>query len=176
MANALAGVVWKLAAGIILTLENENFETTTQSDRLNVMEEMIIFLLHVVDRRIYVQTGTDNRQRVIAALAGDMKRLLADSRFDVEGKECDSSLFVDKLNLRASEYARYAHTTEEGASFAMRCVLGQHIMEQMGQRDSKWIPDYIISREAPRAEQTLKNALAGLVSFSDKPLADAQFL
>jgi len=35
----------------------------------------------------------------------------------------------------------------------------------MGERDSRWIPDYIVGREAPEIEAALKRSLAGLVSF-----------
>ena len=49
----------------------------------------------------------------------------------------------------------------------MRCLLGEHVMEMMGARDNKWIPDYIIGREAPEVEATLRQTLAGLVAFDD---------
>ncbi|MCZ6578721.1 MAG: hypothetical protein O6927_05160, partial [Gammaproteobacteria bacterium] len=61
MANAVAAAIWKLAAQVLLNLENENFETTTQGQRLDVMEELVIFLVHMSDRRIIVQTDADNR-------------------------------------------------------------------------------------------------------------------
>jgi hypothetical protein len=35
----------------------------------------------------------------------------------------------------------------------------------MGARDNKWIPDYIIGREAPEIEATLRLSLSGLVAF-----------
>ncbi|MFT5739122.1 MAG: hypothetical protein ACI822_000437, partial [Gammaproteobacteria bacterium] len=54
---------------------------------------------------------------------------------------------------------------EEGASFAMRCTLGNHIQHSMGERDGRWIPDYVVGREAPESEAALKRTLTGLVSF-----------
>jgi hypothetical protein len=38
----------------------------------------------------------------------------------------------------------------------------------MGERDKRWIPDYIVGREAPEIETALKRSLSGLVIF-DKP-------
>jgi hypothetical protein len=37
----------------------------------------------------------------------------------------------------------------------------------MGERDKRWIPDYMVGREAPEIETSLKRSLSGLVSFSD---------
>ena len=36
MANAVAAGIWKLAAEIVLNLENENFETETQAQRADL--------------------------------------------------------------------------------------------------------------------------------------------
>jgi len=165
MANAVAAAIWKLAAQVLLNLENENFETSSQGQRLDVVEELVIFLLHLTDRQICEQTSAQNRARFISALAKDTARMLAESRNDVGEPGDHTALFIEKCNLRTAEYANYGFSAEEGASFAMRCVLGAHIMEAMGDRENKWIPDYIIGREAPEIEATLKLSLSGLVAF-----------
>jgi hypothetical protein len=33
----------------------------------------------------------------------------------------------------------------------------------MGARDNRWIPDYLVGREAPAIEASLRRSLAGLV-------------
>jgi hypothetical protein len=165
MANAVAAAIWKLAAQVVLNLENENFETTTQGQRLDVMEELVIFLVHMSDRRIIGQTDADNRGQFISALVKDMARMLEESRIDTGQAGNHQTPFIDRCNLRTQEYSEYNFSLEEGASFAMRCVLGGHISERMGARDNKWIPDYIIGREAPEIEATLRLSLSGLVAF-----------
>jgi len=167
MSNAVVAAIWKLAAQVVLNLENENFETTTQGQRLDVMEELVIFLVHMADRRTCAQTNADNRSRFITALVKDLARMLQDSRIDVQQDADYITLFIEKTNLRTAEYSTYNFSQDEGASFAMRCVLGAHIMETMGALDNKWIPDYIIGREAPEIEATLAQALTGLVKFDD---------
>ena len=167
MSNAVVAAIWKLAAQVVLNLENENFETTTQGQRLDVMEELVIFLVHMADRRTCAQTSADNRNRFITALVKDLARMLEDSRIDVQQDGDYITPFIEKTNLRTGEYSTYTFSDDGGASFAMRCVLGAHIMESMGALDNKWIPDYIIGREAPEIEATLKLALTGLVEFND---------
>ena len=165
MANAVAAAIWKLAAQVVLNLENENFETTTQGQRLDVMEELVIFLVHMSDRRIIDQTDAGKRGQFISALVKDMARMLEESRIDTGQAGNHQTPFIDRCNLRTQEYSEYNFSLEEGASFAMRCVLGGHIGERMGARDNKWIPDYIIGREAPEIEATIRLSLSGLVAF-----------
>ncbi len=167
MSNVIAAAIWKLAAQVVLNLENENFETTTQGQRLDVMDELVIFLVHMADRHIFEQTSTDNRDRFVSILVKDLARMQEESRNDVDQIGDHRSAFVEKTNLRCAEYSGYQFSQDEGASFAMRCLLGEHVMEMMGARDNKWIPDYIIGREAPEVEATLRQTLAGLVVFDD---------
>jgi len=172
MSNVIAAAIWKLAAQVVLNLENENFETTTQGQRLDVMDELVIFLVHMADRHIFEQTGTDNRSQFVSVLVKDLARMQEESRNDVDHIGDHRSAFVEKTNLRCAEYGEYQFSPEAGASFAMRCLLGAYVMEMMGARDNKWIPDYIIGREAPSVEATLRQTLTGLVGFESKNRAN----
>ncbi len=164
MANAVGATVWKLAANVVLNLENENFETQTQAQRIDVMEEIVCYLVHVCDRWIYDQVDQAQRAEFVSALVRDLARLLEDSRWDVQGEGEYQADFIDKINQRSSDYAGYSFD-EEGASFAMRCRLGDRVQAGMGERDQRWIPDYIVGREAPEIESALKRSLAGLVAL-----------
>ncbi|MDJ0779538.1 MAG: hypothetical protein QNJ85_16845 [Gammaproteobacteria bacterium] len=166
MANGIAGMVWKLAANVVLNLENENFETSTQGQRLDVIEEIACYLVHVCDRWAYPQAGPGERETFISSLVHDMARLLEDSRFDVIGPGEYRAAFLERLNQRSAEYAAYSYDEDEGGSFAMRCRLGDHVQAAMGARDNRWIPDYIVGREAPEIEKTIRRSLAGLVVFA----------
>lgn len=167
MANAIAATIWKLAANVVLNLENENFETDTQAQRIDIMEEVICFLVHYCDRWIYSRADQDRRQAFIGALAQDMARMLEDSRVDVQGEGEYRAAFIDKLNRRSAEYAGFAFSDEDGPGFAMLCRLGDQVQDAMGARDQRWIPDYVVGREAPEIGTSLRRSLTGLVSFSD---------
>lgn len=166
-ANAIAGSVWKLAANVVLNLENENFETQTQGQRIDIIEEIVCYLVHIVDRVVYEQAGQEQRETFISSLVADLARLLEDSRVDVQGAGGYRADFIDKLNQRTSAYAAYAYNSGEGASFSMRCRLGDLVAAAMGERDRRWIPDYIVGREAPEIEAALGRSLTGLLSFDN---------
>ncbi len=163
MANAIGGTIWKLSANVLLNLENENFETTTQNQRLDILEELVCYQVHFCDRWLYPQTDQKQRCEFIASLVRDMARMLEDSRIDVLGDAKYQAAFVDKLNQRSRDYAGFSFSEEDGGSFAMRCRLGTYLQETMGERDNRWIPDYIVGREAPETEMELKRSLSGLV-------------
>lgn len=165
MANAIGATIWKLAADVLLNLENENFETTTQGQRVDILEEVVCYLVHFCDRWMYPQADQQQRAEFISCLARDMARMLEDSRVDVQGEAEYQATFLDKLNQRAADYAGFSYSEAEGGSFAMRCRFGSYLQESMGERDKRWIPDYIVGREAPEIEAALQRSLAGLVTF-----------
>ena len=103
MANAIAATIWKLAADEVLSLENENFETTTQAQRVDLLEEMVCYLEHYSDRCIYTRADAEQRSEFVSCLARDMSRLLEDSRVDVQGEGGYQAAFVDKLNQRSGD-------------------------------------------------------------------------
>ncbi len=165
MANAIGAAIWKLAANVVLNLENENFETETQVQRIEIMEEVVCYLVHITDRRVYGQASQQQRAEFVSALVGDLARMLEDSRVDVQGAGEYRVTFIDKINQRSAMYAGYGFSDEDGASFSMRCRLGELVAAAMGERDRRWIPDYLVGREAPEIEAALQRSLGGLVSF-----------
>ena len=165
MANAISATIWKLAANVVLNLENENFQTDTQAQRIDVIEELTCYLVHACDRLVYGRASDAERAEFITSLARDLSRLLEDSRVDVEGQGEYRTAFVELLNRRCADYAGYEFSVEEGAGFALRCRLGDRVAAAMGERDRRWIPDFIVAREAPEIEAALKRSLFGLVSF-----------
>ena len=74
---------------------------------------------------------------------------------------------IGKLNQRSSDYSTYSFSETEGGSFAMRCRLGERVQEVMGARDNRWIPDYVVGREAPAVEAALQRSLSGLVRIGE---------
>ncbi len=163
MANAICSTIWKLAQNVILTLENDDFETHTHSQRMDVMEEVACYLIHFSDRWIYDRATPEQRAAFVSSLAKDLGRFFQENRQDIEGEGSYAKAFFGKLNDRSIEYAEYSFDQEEGCSFAMRSQLGIHIQAVMGDKDNKWIPDYILGRDAPEIENSLRRSLTGLV-------------
>ncbi len=164
IAGALAFTGWKIAASVVLNLENEGFETQSQTQRLQVITEIMCFMVSVVDRMVYNTYSIEQRGEFVTTFALSLGNILEDNHADIDGPGNYRKAFIEQLNLRASEYAECSYSTDEGASFPMRRILGNHVMDAMGDKDRKWIPDYIIDVEAPNVVATLKRALPSLFS------------
>ena len=162
--GAVAVSLWKLAAASVLNLENEGFETSTNSQRLDVIGEFLACSIHLVDRLAYT-TGLheEKRRRLVSAVAARSIEIMCENREGV-GDEYDvEKKMIGLINQRSDEYADCNFDAVEGPSFTMRRILGGHIQCLMGEKDSKWIPDYVIAAEAPEIFKGLKRTVQALL-------------
>ncbi len=162
LAGALAFIQWRIAGATLLNLENEGFQTDTQQQRLDVLEELCAFLIHVSDRLVHAQMSDEERQRFIVALALKTADTYHDNRVDAEGRgENFRQPFIDKLNRRMAEYAEFRFQDGE-PGYAFKRYLGECVTNTMGARDRKWISDQVMEIEIPEMLKTLKKGLRDL--------------
>ena len=164
VASAMSVNLWKIASEALLNLENEGFETTTNAQRLEIITEFAAFLVHMADRLLYADYSEEDRGRFVTALALDVIRIIEDNKRDVVGPGAYRQDLIDAMNQRLEEYAEYPFDEKEGPGFGMRRRLGERVRDRMGARDRKWIPDYVIDREAPQAYAALRRALKNLLA------------
>ena len=152
----------KIGAEVVLNLENEGFETATQSQRLDVIAEVMCFLIQVVDRLSHDRQSDQQRQEFVIAFALALGNIMLDNRYDVEGDGPHKEDFIALVNERGEAYSQCSFSVEDGAGFPMRRMLGEYVRQRMGDKDNKWIPDYVMDIEAPKAVSTLKRAMPSL--------------
>lgn len=162
IAGALAFIEWRIAGKALLNLENEGFQTDSQLQRLQVLQELCAFLIHVTDRKVHADMPDEERQRFIVALALKLADTYHDNRVDVEGRGEDfRKPFIALLNNRMADYADFRF--EDGApGYAFKRYLGDCVTNSMGPRDSKWISDQVMEIEVPAMLKTLDKGLKDL--------------
>ena len=163
IATALAVVIWKAASQMVLTLENEGFETESNPQRLDVFAETGAYMLQLVDRMLYGRKTDEERARFVTALARSLAQLIQENRGLLQGAGDYRTPFIELLNQRGAEYSESRWEEDEGPSFVMRRNFGNHVSEKMGPRDRKWITDYVMDVEAPKLLAALKQAVPGLL-------------
>ena len=160
----IAGVIgfnlWVLAGESCLFLENEGFETQSRFQRLDVIAEFVAFGAHVADRMVFDEMTASEREVFINALGQHLADTMHSNRADVEAGEYRSA-FINLLNERMNEYSECSYTEENGPSFSMRRIAGNHVRDVMGDKDNKWIPDYVIDSEIPKLLLALKRVFKG---------------
>ncbi|MDT8387190.1 MAG: hypothetical protein RQ736_06720 [Thiogranum sp.] len=164
VAGALAFIEWRIAGQTLLNLENEGFQTDTQGQRLDVLQELCAFLIHVTDRMTHESMDEEERQRFIVALALKTADHYHDNRIDTEGDQDFRRAFIDTLNLRMADYAEFRFVDGE-PGYSSRRYLGERITNTMGERDRKWISSQVMDIEIPEMLVTLKKGLTDLFVF-----------
>jgi len=162
-AGVVAFNLWKIASANVLNLENEGFQTDSQSQRVDVIEELLAFYISLVDRlaadREYDE---DKRRQLIVALAMNLAKTVKDNRVDFDGEGEHSRAFVELLNERMSEYAGFSYSDGE-PGFQLRRRAGEHVQAVMGEKDNKWVTDQVMDIEIPDAMKVFKRVVRGLI-------------
>jgi len=159
--GAAAFILWRIAQQGLLNLENEGFQTDTQSQRLDVLGEFVVFLVHLADRLKAGQLEQDERREFITSLARHLADTMQENRTDAQGKGEYRKALIDLLNERAADYAGFSMSDGE-PGYAMRRFFGDNVRAVMGEKDNQWITDQVMDVEVPEALPPLKKAMREL--------------
>ena len=161
--SAISFNIWQIAGQGVLDLENEGFQTDTQSQRLDVLTEFAAYLLQIVDRILYDQFELDQRNALISSAGLHMAGILQDNRLETNGEGDHRKQFLTILNSRIGEYSQCQFNRVDGPSFIFLRILGDHVSKQMGERDNKWITGYVIDIAGEKMYKSLRRVLPGLL-------------
>lgn len=171
IASVIGFNLWVLAADSCLFLENEGFETRTQSQRLDVIAEFVAFGAHMADRMVFDEMTAAERELFINALGRNLANTMQTNCEEVCGAGDYRKEFINLLNDRMNEYSECGYSEKDGPSFSMRRLAGNHVQSVMGEKDNKWIPDYVIDSEIPKLLLGLKRVFKG----QESSLSEADF-
>lgn len=166
--GAISFNIWQISGQGVLDLENEGFQTDTHSQRMDVISEFAAYLLQAVDRMLYDNFDLEERIALINATGLHLARITDDNRQEANGAGNYVDGFLQLLNQRIGEYSTCQFDVDEGPSFVFLRLLGDHVTESMGERDSKWITGYIIDIVGKQMFNHLKRILPGLLDPAKK--------
>ena len=159
-ANTMAFISWRIATALVLNLENENFQTDTHKQRLDVIREALAFLVSVTDRLVVNQMSAEERQEFVAKYAIKLSKTFQENGEDLLGRDTDYKTdFINTLNQRLNAYAECSWDGDKDMpGFQYKRDFGDFISHEMGARDNKWITDQIIEIEVPEMMENLKKS------------------
>ncbi len=166
--SAISFNIWQIAGQGVLDLENEGFQTDTQSQRLDVLTEFAAFLLQLVDRTLFDQFDLEQRNGIISGAGLHMAGIIQDNRQETDGEGEYKKQFLEILNNRIAEYSQCKFSRQDGPSFIFYRLLGDYVSAQMGEKDNKWITGYIIDIAGDKLHKSLKRILPGLIDPAKK--------
>lgn len=161
--SVLAFNAWKIGMKALLEIENENFQTDTQMQRVMVMEEIMAFMIHVLDRIAHDVMDDEDRTHLITTFALKIADHVQDNARDFGGPGDYRNPFINKLNQRMADYAEttWGKVGQE-PGFSMGLAFGNFITDSLGPRDKKWVLDYIQRVLMPEILSTYKKVIARL--------------
>ena len=175
VATVSAANAWRVACNGVLSLENEGFETRTQYQRLDVIEEFVVFLLHLTDHQVYGKFNEEERAKFITAMALRLAGFVEENRADNKAPEDLQHLtpadfkriFIDKLNARNAVYAECSYSPIEGPGFKLMRAFADWVSDALGPKNREWVIDQILTIEGPEAVEKYTASLDALLAGSD---------
>jgi len=162
IAGALAFISWRVATNGMLSMENADFSTETQQQRLQIIAEFLMFTVHIADRMTIEKFDANERQRFMTELAQKCAKHMEDNQRDVLGKGEYRQAFIDLLNQRMADYADFSFTEQDGPSFGMKRCFGEQVAQLFGDKDAKWVSSQVIDIEVPEILVHLQRATPNL--------------
>lgn len=142
--SVLAFNCWKIGMQTLLEIENENFQIDTQQQRIAIIEEVVAFLIHALDRMVHETLNDEDRGILIQLYAQKMADHVQDNARDFSGDGDYRTPFYEKLNQRFIGYADTKWNEEKTqAGFAMGRQFANNVVDALGSRDIKWALDYL---------------------------------
>jgi ribosomal protein S15P/S13E len=162
IAGALAFIIWRIATNAVLSMENADFQTETQRQRLDIIAEFLVFAIHVADRMTIENFDEEQRIRFMTELAQKCAKHMEDNKRDVIGPGEYRQAFIELLNQRMADYAEFGYSEQEGPSFGMKRFFGDQVKHCFNAEDQKWVSSQVIDIEVPEIMTHLKRATPNL--------------
>jgi hypothetical protein len=175
--SVLAFNSWKIGMQTLLEIENENFQIDTQQQRIQVIEEIMAFMVQALDRIVHKTISDEDRNTLISLYAKKIADHVQDNARDFSGPGDYRTPFIDKLNQR---FAGYADTKWDADNhqpgFSMGREFGNNVANVLGPKDKKWALDYLQQVLMPEFYALFKKTVksVGLVEDEIKDVGDAE--
>jgi hypothetical protein len=157
LSSVLTTNIWKIATEAVLDLEIQDFDTRSQNGRLDVITEYIIFMLCILDRKLYY-AKKNNRDDILKSISIHLANVIDDNRQDFVKNDKNTDFkgdFISLLNMRLNDYSDFSFDQKQGSSFPLKRLFAENVSSKMGDKNNKWIGDFIIDQAVYDIESNL---------------------
>lgn len=167
LAGVVAFNIWKLAKEGFLRMEKEDFRFREDTQAINVISELCIFMLHIVDRMIYGKVPEEQRGPLINGIAMEIAKSIESNQIDLLGPGDYIDAFIEKLNDRLSHYSECGFD-DDGPAYDFKRVLALNISDIMAETDNKWVVEQIIDIESPEIIERIQPVVRDVLGIRNK--------
>jgi hypothetical protein len=162
IATALAFIAWRVSVDKAINLHCERFVYRDDRQRLDVIQEYLVFLIQIADRLSYGPLSDADRRTLITGFARKLVEHVQDNSQDLLGPGDYGTPFLDLLNRRSEEYAEF-QLADDGPSYAFLRHLGFEIQTLMGRKEeNRWIIDQVMDKDGFDAYKQFARAFRNL--------------
>ena len=163
--GALAFIAWRMSHEAAINLHGEDYVYRDDGQRLDVISELLAFILHLADRLSFGKMPDTIRHQLINALSVRLTDHIEDNRLDWQGPGNYRDAFVQLLNQRSDEYAEEGFDLQ-GPKYGMYRHLGgcvQRYMDCQDAHDNRWVIDQMMEVEGPEIYKKISQAMSNLL-------------
>ena len=164
MPGALAFIVWRLSLEHARQLHREGFDYASDRERIRVISEFCAYAVQLVDRLAHQRIDDEARAVLVVSLGRRLSDLMQDNLLDIAGPGEYRAPFVEMLNERLDDYARFEVRCGRAGFEALR-YFGDRVMRSMGiSQTNRWVMDQIMVVAAPEVFEKVSQSLDNLLS------------
>ena len=149
IASALSYIGWKLSLDKARNLHGEDFDYSSDHQRVAVIVEYMSFQVHLADRLLFLdKKSDDHRMSVMNNLGKQSSRIMQENCEDLFGIGDYKKGYINTLNIRSEEYSEYEFT-KSGSNYSIYRHLAKKIQYAMGSSQiNKWVMDQVVDIDA----------------------------
>ncbi len=169
--GAMAFICWRITKNHLEDLINEGF-TIEKEQVFDVIQEYLCFLIQSVDRLVFKDLSTEQRQKLIYKLTKQSALYYQENKTERIGNGNHHKAFINTYNQRSQDYSEYEFIDNK-PNYRFLRYFGDKIKLAMTDVDAKWIVQQMVEIQAPKAFEQISQSVAELISV-DKIISEKQ--
>ena len=163
-AGALAFIIWRLSVEHAKDIHRDGFDYASDRERIRVISEYCAFAVQLVDRLAHRRIDDEARAVLVVALGRRLADQMQDNLLDIAGPGEYRAPFVEMLNERLDDYARFEFDEEEPGFESLR-YFGNRVMRSMGvSQTNRWVMDHVMEISAPELSAKISKSVDELLA------------
>lgn len=148
-ASILAYNIWQISLAGAKNLHQEDYLFESDTQRVGVIREYLVFLVHVADRMVFDKLNEADRTTFVNELAQYTANQIQRNTEEIAGPGEYKADYLATINDRFGEYSRGSF--EDGKpGYSLLRMFGENVRQIMGDdQTNKWTIDQIMDVDGP---------------------------
>ena len=165
-AGALAYVCWQVALDGTKQLHAQEFNYHDDAQRVAVISEYLVFLIHICDRISSTRLQPGDREHFIIELTQSCAGHLHRNAEEVLGPGDYTESFIDTFNVRSKDFSQCKYG-KDGPGYSLLRTFGAQIQQLMGyDQTNRWVMDQITEIDARNAVDQVQKSIRNILGSS----------